>query len=119
MPLTGAAARQLRALAHHLDPVVQVGKGGVTRAVVAQVEGALRDHELIKVKIGTEAPTDRKIAAGQLASQTASDVVQVIGRTVILYKPHPKKPTIKVPRGYTPPPPASPPSGGGDEDEEE
>ncbi len=116
MPLTGAAARQLRALAHHLDPVVQVGKGGVTRAVVAQVAGALLDHELIKVKIGTEAPTDRKIAAGQLASQTASDVVQVIGRTVILYKPHPKKPTIKVPKGYTPP---QPPSRAHDEDEEE
>jgi RNA-binding protein len=116
MPLTGASARELRGLAHHLDPVVQVGKGGVTRAVVAQVAAALLDHELIKVKIGSEAPTDRKIAAGQLASRTASDVVQVIGRVVILYKPHPKKPKIKVPKGYTAPSPASPDGG---EDEEE
>jgi RNA-binding protein len=116
MPLTGAAARSLRALAHHLSPVVQVGKDGVTKGVVAQVARALLDHELIKVKIGTEAPLDRKIAAGQLASQTASDVVQVIGRTVILYKPHPKKPTIKVPKGYTAPQPVS---RARDEDEEE
>ena len=116
MPLTGAAARQLRALAHHLSPVVQVGKEAVTKGVIAQVARALFDHELIKVKIGSESPVDRKIAAGQLASQTASDVVQVIGRVVVLYKPHPKKPTIKVPRGYTAPQPAS---RAHDEDEEE
>lgn len=116
MPLTGAAARSLRALAHHLEPVVQVGKGGVTRQVTAQVAQALHDHELIKVKIGSEAPVDRKIAAGQIASATASEVVQVIGRVVILYKPRPKKPTIKVPKGYTPPQPVSKAH---DEDEEE
>ena len=108
MPLTGAAARELRALAHHLDPVVQVGKGGVTRGLVAQVEKALLDHELVKVKVLSEAPLDRKIAAAQLGSQTASDVVQLVGRIVVLYKPHPKKPTIKVPKGYTPPQPVAP-----------
>ena len=71
MPLTGAAARQLRALAHHLDPVVQVGKEAVTKGVVAQVARALLDHELIKVKIGSESPVDRKIAALKAhASQT-------------------------------------------------
>jgi RNA-binding protein len=116
MPLTGAAARELRALAHHLDPIVQVGKSGVTKKIVAAVEHALHDHELIKVKILTEAPVDRKIAAGQIASQVAADVVQVIGRTVILYKPRPKKPTIKVPKGYTPPQPVA---RARDEDEEE
>lgn len=107
MPLTGAAARQLRALAHHLDPIVQVGKDGVTQGLVAQVAKALLDHELVKVKVLSEAPLDRKIAAGQVASQTASDVVQVIGRTVVLYKPHPKKPTLKVPKGYTAPQPVT------------
>lgn len=116
MPLTSAAARSLRALAHHLEPVVQVGKGGVTKSVTAQVARALLDHELIKVKVLAEAPVDRKIAAGQLASSTASDVVQVIGRIVILYKPRPKKPTIKVPKGYTAPQPVS---RAHDEDEEE
>jgi RNA-binding protein len=116
MPLTGAAARQLRALAHHLDPVVQVGKGGVTKTVVTAISKALHDHELIKVKVLSEAPVDRKIAAGQIASQAVADVVQVIGRIVILYKPRPKKPTIKVPKGYTAPQPVARAL---DEDEEE
>lgn len=116
MPLTGAAARELRALAHDLDPVVQVGKGGVTKKLVAAVAQALHDHELIKVKVLSEAPIERKIAAAQLASQTAAEVVQVIGRVVVLYKPRPKKPTIKIPKGYTPPAPASKAR---DEDEEE
>jgi RNA-binding protein len=116
MPLTGAAARELRALAHELVPVVQIGKGGVTRKVVAAVEQALLDHELIKVKILAEAPIERKIGAAQIASQTAADVVQVIGRIVVLYKPRPKKPTIKVPKGYTAPQPAA---RARDEDEEE
>ncbi len=116
MPLTSAAARSLRALAHHLEPVVQVGKGGVTKAVIAQVAHALETHELIKVRVLAEAPVDRKIAAGQLASGSVSDVVQVIGRIVILYKPRPKKPTIKIPRGYCAPQPVSKAH---DEDEEE
>lgn len=116
MPLTGAAARELRALAHDLEPVVQVGKGGVTKPVLAAVSQALHDHELIKVKVLSEAPVERKIAAAQLASQTAADVVQVIGRIVVLYKPRPKKPTIKVPKGYTAPQPAA---RARDEDEEE
>jgi len=107
MPLTGAAARQLRALAHHLDPIVQVGKGGVTKTLVTAIQKALHDHELIKVKVLSEAPVDSKIAAGQMASASASDVVQVIGRIVILYKPRPKKPTIKVPKGYTAPQPVA------------
>jgi RNA-binding protein len=116
MPLTGAAARELRALAHSLSPIVQVGKEGVTKELVAAVAQALFDHELIKVRINTEAPVERKMAAAKIASQTASEVAQVIGRTIVLYKPRPKKPTIKVPKGYTPP---APPSRAHDEDEEE
>ncbi len=116
MPLTGAAARELRALAHPLSPVVHVGKSGVTKTILSAVTQALLDHELIKVKILPESPVDRKIAAGKLASSTASDVVQVIGRVVTLYKPRPKKQTIKIPKGYTAP---SPISRAQDEDEEE
>ena len=115
MPLTGAAARYLRSLAHKLDPVVQVGKEGVTREVVAAVESALQSHELIKVKLLSDGAVERKIAAAKMASQTASEVAQVIGRIVVLYKPR-KKPTIKVPKGYTAPKPAA---RAHDEDEEE
>ena len=59
--------RTLRAAGHHLAPVVQVGKEGVTEAVLAQVDQALIDHELIKVKAGTETPDDRFSTAEALA----------------------------------------------------
>jgi RNA-binding protein len=114
MPLTGQAARSLRALAHRLEPVVQIGKGGLTERVQQAVSRALLDHELIKVKLPPDAPTDRKLLAARLASRTGSEAVQLIGRTLVLYKPHPKKPTIAVPKGYTPPSPAA---HGKDEDE--
>jgi RNA-binding protein len=104
MPLTGAAARTLRALAHSLQPVVHVGKHGVTPKLVAQLERALLDHELIKVKILPEAPEDRKDIGAALADATGAELAQLIGRVALLYKPHPKKPTIKVPKGYTPKP---------------
>ena len=115
MPLTGAAARTLRALAHKLTPVVQIGKDGLTRDVIAAVERALHDHELIKVKLMQDDSVERKITAAKMASQTTSDVAQIIGKIVVLYKPRPKKPTIKVPVGYTAPSPASHAK---DEDEE-
>jgi RNA-binding protein len=116
MPLTGTAARTLRALAHPLDPVVQVGKDGLTKDVVTAIERALHDHELIKVKLLLDGAVERKITAAKMASQTSSDVAQIIGRMVVLYRPRPKKPTIKVPAGYTAPSPASRAK---DEDEEE
>lgn len=116
MPLTGAAARELRALAHGLKPIMQVGKEGVTKELIAAIAKALFDHELIKVKVNTEAPVERDMAAAKIASQTGSEVAQLIGRTVVLYKPRAKKPTIKVPKGYTAP---APPSRAHDEDEEE
>src|SRR5689334_10096884 len=103
MPLTGAAARSLRALAHDLKPVVQIGKEGVTPELVAAVDRALLDHELIKVKVLSEAPEDRESVAEALSARTGSEIAQGIGRIIVLYKPHPKKPKIKIPAGYTAP----------------
>ena len=93
-PLTGAALRKLRALGHHLDPIVMVGKEGVTNAVVGAVNGALLAHELVKVRVQTEAPVDRHEAGAELASRTGATLAQVLGRTLLLYKRHPKKPKI-------------------------
>ena len=106
MPLTGQAARALRALAHDLRPVVHVGKNGMNETVAKAVAQALSDHELIKVKVLRECPITPDEVGAELAEATRSDVAQRIGRIVVLYKPHPKKPTIKVPKGYTPPPKA-------------
>ena len=89
---SGALRRKLRAHGHALDPLVQVGKGGVTRGVLAQVAQALFDHELVKVRIGTEAPADRFAVADELGEQPGTQVVQILGRTVLVYKRHPQKP---------------------------
>ena len=85
MSLSGKQKRQLRALGHHLNAVVLVGQQGVTPGVVSAVEDALRDHELIKVKVG-EGPEDRHEAAEKLAQETSSEVAQVLGNTVLLFK---------------------------------
>ncbi len=94
MPLTGKQRRQLRALGHHLQPVLQVGHAGVTEAVVAALEQALVDHELVKVRISENAPEPRAAAATTLATATSSEVAQVLGRTVLLYRARPEDPKI-------------------------
>jgi RNA-binding protein len=83
--------RRLRAAGHHLSPVVQVGKEGVSEAVRKQLDQALTDHELVKVKVGTESPEDRFEAATRLGEGLSAQVAQVLGRTVLVYRRHPKK----------------------------
>ncbi len=96
--LSGKALRHLRALGHALDPVIAVGKQGVTEPLVKETERALLSHELIKVRVMREAPLDRKDAAEELADKTGAVLAQVIGRTFLLYKRHPKKPKIVLPK---------------------
>ena len=96
-PLTGKQRRYLRGLGHGLEPVLQVGKGGVTAPVIAAIEDALLTHELIKVRRGNECPADRKEVAAALAAATGAEVVQTLGHTVLLYRPHPDEPSIRVP----------------------
>ncbi len=94
MPLSGKQRRALRALGHHLQPVVQVGHAGVTEAVLAALEQALHDHELVKVRISENAPEPRAAVATALGTATASEVAQLLGRTVLLYRARPEKPKI-------------------------
>lgn len=86
MALNGKQKRQLRALGHHLSVVVQVGSDGVTEGVIGAVEQALKDHELIKVKIAEEDREGRALAVEKLATGTESEVAQTLGRTVLLFK---------------------------------
>jgi RNA-binding protein len=94
--LAGKDRRALRALGHHLNPVVQIGQQGITVGVIDAAQEALADHELIKVKVLEGAPLDRKEAAEELARETDSQLAQVLGRTFLLYRPHPTEPKIKV-----------------------
>jgi RNA-binding protein len=92
---TGDLRRKLRAHGHPLHAIVRVGKSGVTAGLLAQVAQALFDHELIKVKIEAECPVDRFAVGDELAAQPGTQVVQIVGRTVLVYKRHPQKPRFE------------------------
>jgi RNA-binding protein len=87
--------KALRAAGHHLSPVVQVGKEGVTEAVLRQLDAQLLAHELVKVKVGTESPEDRFEAAGRLGEAAGAQVAQILGRTVLVYRRHPERPRFE------------------------
>jgi RNA-binding protein len=86
MSLTGKQRQHLRALAHHLEPVVQVGHEGVSVAVLAQIEEALVAHELIKVRVGTESPSSRDEAATEIAEGAGAEIAQTIGRIIVVWR---------------------------------
>jgi RNA-binding protein len=92
--LTGQQRRALRALAHKLQPIVQVGQGGAGEGVIRAIDEALLAHELIKVRM--HEPEDKKAAAQSLADASESSLCGLIGHTVILYRPHPETPRIKI-----------------------
>lgn len=84
--LTGKQKRFLRAEAHHLDPIFQVGKGGVNDQMLRQLRDVLEARELIKVRILDNCEEDKRTVAEELANGTRAELVQLIGLTVILYK---------------------------------
>lgn len=95
--LTGKQKRYLRGLGHAIKPVMNVGKSGVTPALVAQTNACLLSHELIKVKVLESADTDAQETAQALAQATGAGVAQVLGKTVLLYRAHPEDPVIQLP----------------------
>jgi RNA-binding protein len=97
MSLSGKQRRYLRSLGHALNPVVQIGRGGVSDPIIEAVESALADHELIKIRLGQGSELERHSAANQLAERTGADVAQVLGNTVLLYRRHPERPVIELP----------------------
>ena len=98
MALTGKQRRHLRALGHALAPVTHLGKSGLTDAFVQAVDQALATHELIKLKVLETAALDRHEAADELARRTGAEVAQVLGYTILLYRPDPEEPRIVLPR---------------------
>lgn len=94
--LLGSRQRKhLRALAHPLKAIVQVGQPGVTGAVLQAVEQGLLDHELIKVQMLR--PADKRGMAQELASGSGAALCGLVGHTVILYRPHPERPKLALP----------------------
>ena len=84
--------KALRGAGHHLSPFVQVGKEGVTEALLEQLDEQLAAHELVKVRIGTECPEDRFEAADRLGAAAGAQLAQILGRTILVYRRNPEKP---------------------------
>jgi len=78
--------KQLRGIAHHLEPIISVSEKGLTHGVLSEVERALRDHELIKVKINVPDREVRREACEKLCMQAAATPVQRIGKVIVMYR---------------------------------
>ena len=95
--MTGKQKRYLRALAHPLKPVVNLGKQGLSQETRREIEVQLLDHELIKLKVLDSCPFTKKECADESSRAKSLEVVQVIGKTLVLYCPHPDEPEIELP----------------------
>ncbi|WP_070120737.1 ribosome assembly RNA-binding protein YhbY [Bacillus marinisedimentorum] len=95
--LTGKQKRFLRSKAHHLNPIFQVGKGGVNENLIQQVKDALEARELIKVSVLQNCEQDKQEVAELLSEGASAELVQVIGNTIVLYKESENKKQIELP----------------------
>ncbi|MEH7223178.1 ribosome assembly RNA-binding protein YhbY [Bacillus sp. JJ1566] len=84
--LTGKQKRFLRSKAHHLDPIFQVGKGGVNDNMIKQISDTLEARELLKVSVLQNCEDDRDTVADELSKGAKAELVQIIGNTIVLYK---------------------------------
>ncbi len=98
--LRGFQRKYLRKLAHPLRPVVYVGAAGAAEPVLAALEHALRDHELVKIRL--HEPADKNAMARELAEKSGSELCGLIGHTVILYRRNPEEPRIELPARESP-----------------
>lgn len=87
--LTPRERSALKARAHALEPVVHVGHGGVTAAVLAEIDRALSAHELIKVRAGAADRDGREAILAEVTGATDAAVVQTVGKVMVLWRPRP------------------------------
>lgn len=94
-PLTAAQRARLRSLAHALKPILHVGKEGISESALTALREAFHHRELLKVKVLDSAPASARDAGRALADAIdGAHLVQVIGRTVVLYRADPEEPQI-------------------------
>ena len=94
--LNAKQRRKLRSLAHNLRPVLQLGKGGVSDGFVTALVEAVERHELLKISLLSEAPVDRKEAAEELAALSGAHLIQLVGRSVVIFRRNPRAPRISL-----------------------
>jgi RNA-binding protein len=98
MTLTSKQRAYLKSLAADLDPVFQIGKGSVTPEIIDAISEAFNTHELIKITVLKNCLDDVKEVAITVSERSRSDLVQVIGRRFVLYKPFKDDPKIILPK---------------------
>ena len=96
--LTGKQRAKLRSMATSLQPIFQIGKASLTPEIITAVDAALEKRELIKISVLKNCFDDPKEIAQIMAERTHSQVVQVIGKKFVLYKPDKDKPKIELPK---------------------
>ncbi|WP_419175076.1 ribosome assembly RNA-binding protein YhbY [Desulfosediminicola sp.] len=89
--LTSRQKKYLKGLAHDLPALVQVGKEGLSESLIEAADVELERRELIKVKLGKNSGVEKDLGGEQLAKATDSYLVQIIGKTLILYRANPKR----------------------------
>ena len=91
MPLTTAQIRALKKIAHALKPVVIVGQRGLSEGVLNEIDISLNTHELIKIKLAGADKAEREQISDDIVKGLSAELVQIIGRVAIFYRPNPKK----------------------------
>lgn len=97
MNLSNKQKQHLKGLAHSLKPVVQLGNNGLTEGVLAEIEGAINHHELIKVKIPTDDKEEKALIMDAIVRETGAVKLQTIGHVLVLFKQSDEK-KIELPR---------------------
>jgi RNA-binding protein len=95
--LTGKQKRFLRSEAHHLNPIFQVGKGGVNENMIKQISDALEARELFKISILQNCEDNKDTVAETLVKGTGAELVQIIGNTIVLYKESKENKQLRLP----------------------
>ncbi|GAK04144.1 RNA binding protein [Geomicrobium sp. JCM 19037] len=97
MQLKNKQLKYLRSEANAIKPILQVGKAGVNPNLISQIKDALEARELIKVSVLQNCPEDKDVVANKLAERSGAHLVQVIGFTIVLYRPSTENPRIELP----------------------
>ena len=87
----------LRGLSNKIEPIFQIGKGGASPEIILSIDEALEARELIKCNVLNNCTEDIKYIASAISERTKSDVVQIIGKKIVLYRKSRKKPIIELP----------------------
>lgn len=90
MSLTQEQKKHFKSIGHHLKPVVIVAEQGLTDNLLAELDRALNDHELIKVQLRLAEREDRQVILAELCQQSSATLVQSIGKMALIYRKNPK-----------------------------